>query len=77
MYEGKDYGLIIDYRGLLDKLDEAMEMYSGAGLENFDPKDLKGTLYDVISVIGTLRHYHTELVNIFHPCEKQKRHRRI
>ena len=38
----KDYGLIIDYRGLLEKLDRAMEMYSGAGLENFDPKDLKG-----------------------------------
>lgn len=71
LYEGKDYGLIIDYRGLLDKLDEAMEMYSGAGLENFDPKDLKGTLYDVISVIGTLRHYHTELVNIFIPVKNK------
>ncbi|MDI5789140.1 hypothetical protein PO124_14075 [Bacillus licheniformis] len=41
LYEGKDYGLIIDYRGLLDRLDEAMQMYSGAGLENFDPEDLK------------------------------------
>ncbi|SHJ48001.1 type I restriction endonuclease subunit R [Tepidibacter formicigenes] len=65
LYEGKDYGFIIDYRGLLDKLDKAMDMYSGAGLENFDPKDLKGALRDVISIIGTLRHYHTELVNMF------------
>lgn len=65
LYEGKDYGLIIDYRGLLEKLDEAMEMYSGAGLENFDPQDLKGALYDVISIIGSLRHYYTELVNLF------------
>jgi type I restriction enzyme R subunit len=65
LYEGKDFGFIIDYRGLLDKLDEAMEMYSGAGLENFDGKDLKGTIYDVISVVGTLRHYYTELCNIF------------
>lgn len=65
LYEGKDYGLIIDYRGLLQKLDEAMEMYSGAGLENFDPKDLKGALYDVISIIGSLRQYYTDLVNIF------------
>jgi len=71
LYEGKDYGLIIDYRGLLEKLDEAMEMYSGAGLENFDPKDLKGALYDVISIIGTLRHYHTELVNIFIPVKNK------
>ena len=65
LYEGKDYGIIIDYRGLLDKLDEAMEMYSGAGLENFDPEDLKGALYDVISIIGSLRSYYTELINIF------------
>ncbi len=65
IYEGKDYGLIIDYRGLLEKLDEAMEMYSGAGLENFDPGDLKGALYDVISVVGLLRQYYTDLINIF------------
>jgi type I restriction enzyme, R subunit len=71
LYEGKDFGLIIDYRGLLSKLDEAMEMYSGAGLEKFDPKDLKGALHDVISVIGTLRQYHTELVNIFIPVKNK------
>lgn len=65
LYEGKDYGIIIDYRGLLEKLDQAMNMYSGAGLENFDPDDLKGAIYDVISIIGTLRHYYTELLNIF------------
>lgn len=65
LYEGKDYGIIIDYRGLLDKLDEAMEMYSGAGLEKFDPEDLKGALYDVISIVGSLRSYYTELTNIF------------
>jgi len=65
LYEGKDFGLIIDYRGLLEKLDEAMEMYSGAGLENFDPEDLKGALYDVISIIGSLRQYYTDLKNMF------------
>lgn len=71
LYEGKDYGIIIDYRGLLDKLDEAMEMYSGAGLENFDPGDLKGVLHDVISIIGSLRHYYTELINIFIPIQNK------
>ncbi len=35
LYEGKDYGLIVDYRGLIEKLDTAMDMYSGAGLENW------------------------------------------
>lgn len=65
LYEGKDYGLIIDYRGLLEKLDEALEMYSGAGLENFDPNDLKGAIYDVISVIGQLRQTHSDLLQMF------------
>lgn len=67
LYEGKDYGLIIDYRGLLNKLDQAMQMYSGAGLENFDPKDLDGAIYDVISIIGSLRQYHSDLLQIFTP----------
>jgi type I restriction enzyme R subunit len=71
IYEGKDYGFIIDYRGLLERLDEAMEMYSGSGLENFDPEDLKGALYDVISIIGSLRQYYTELVNIFIPVKNK------
>ncbi|UYO21134.1 type I restriction endonuclease subunit R [Bacillus sp. 41-22] len=65
LYEGKDYGFIVDYRGLLDKLDQAMQMYSGAGLENFDPKDLEGAIHDVISVIGSLRQYHSDLLQIF------------
>lgn len=71
LYEGKDYGFIIDYRGLVDRLDEAMEMYSGAGLENFDPEDLKGALYDVLSIVGSLRSYYTELVNIFIPVKNK------
>ncbi|MED4405383.1 type I restriction endonuclease subunit R [Heyndrickxia coagulans] len=71
LYEGKDYGLIIDYRGLLDKLDEAMQMYSGAGLENFDPEDLKGAIYDVISIIGSLRQYYSDLWQIFAPIKNK------
>ena len=38
IYEGKDFGLIVDYRGLLQPLDEALQMYSGAGLEKYDGK---------------------------------------
>src|SRR5699024_9552335 len=72
LYEGKDYGLIIDYRGLLDKLDQAMQMYSGAGLENFDPKDLDGAIYDVISIIGSLRQYHSDLLQIFAPIKNKQ-----
>ena len=63
--EGKDYGLIVDYRGLIEKLDDAMEMYSGAGLENFDSSDLKGVIVDVISAVGSLREAYSNLESVF------------
>lgn len=63
--EGKDYGLIVDYRGLIDKLDDAMEIYSGAGLENFEQGDLKGVVVDVISAVGSLRETYSNLEAIF------------
>ena len=63
--EGKDYGLIVDYRGLIEKLNDAMEMYSGAGLENFDSGDLKGVIVDVISAVGSLREAYSNLESVF------------
>jgi type I restriction enzyme, R subunit len=71
LYEGKDYGLIIDYRGLIKQLDDAMQMYSGAGLENFDPTDLKGAIYDVISIVGSLRQHYSDLQQIFKPIKNK------
>lgn len=70
--EGKDRGLIIDFRGLLAELDAAMETYSGAGLENFDPKDLKGALYDSLTVIGELRGNHSNLVDMFKSIKNKR-----
>lgn len=67
LHEGKDYGLIVDYRGLIEKLDTAMDMYSGAGLENFDGGDLKGVVVDVMSAIGNLRSAYTQLIELFAP----------
>jgi len=65
LYEGKDFGLIVDYRGLIEELDSAMKTYSGAGLENFDGEDIAGALVDVISTIGFLKQAYTNLVAIF------------
>ncbi len=42
-----------------------MQMYSGAGLENFDPADLKGAIYDVISIVGSLRQHYSDLQQHF------------
>lgn len=63
--EGKEYGLIVDYRGLIQKLDAAMDMYSGAGLENFEGGDLKGVVVDVMDAVGQLRTAYTNLVDLF------------
>lgn len=65
LYDGKDYGLIVDYRGLIQKLDDAMNMYSGAGLENFEAGDLKGAIVDIISAVGNLRQSYTRLEDLF------------
>lgn len=65
LYEGKDYGLIVDYRGLLRPLDEALQVYSGSGLENYDGKDIEGALVDVVSISGKLREAYTHLLEIF------------
>ncbi len=40
-------------------------------LRTFDPKDLKGVLYDVISIIGSLRQYYTDLINLFIPVKNK------
>lgn len=65
LYEGKDYGLIVDYCGLIEKLDTAMDLYSGAGLENFDGGDLKGVVVDVMSSVAGLRETYTRLTELF------------
>ncbi|MCD8049903.1 MAG: type I restriction endonuclease subunit R [Clostridia bacterium] len=67
LYEGKDYGLIVDYRGLLKNLDTAMNMYSGAGLENFDGGDLSGIAVDVMEAVGKLRDAYSQLIELFEP----------
>ena len=63
--EGKEYGLIVDYRGLIQKLDAAMDMYSGAGLENFEGGDLKGVVVDILEAVGQLRSAYTNLLDLF------------
>lgn len=72
IYEGKDYGLIVDYRGLIDELDSAMETYSGSGLENYDSEDIQGALVNVISIIGSLREAYSQLLDIFKPIKNQR-----
>jgi len=45
LFEGKEFGYIIDYVGVLGKLDEALIHYSA--FEGFDEEDIKGTVQDI------------------------------
>jgi len=63
LYDGKDYGYIIDYRGLLGELDEALTSY--ASLSGFDPEDLTGAVMDVRSEIVKAKTYYTHLDGLF------------
>ena len=63
LYDGKDYGYIIDYRGLLGELDEALTSY--ASLSGFDPEDLTGAVIDVRSEIVKAKTYYTHLDGLF------------
>ncbi|MDE5763727.1 MAG: type I restriction endonuclease subunit R [Ruminococcus sp.] len=65
LHDGKDFGLIIDYRGLIDKLDDAMNMYSGAGLENYEGTDLSGAIVDVMTIVGELREAYSQICELF------------
>ena len=42
-----------------------MDMYSGAGLENFESGDLKGVVVDVLESLGQLRTAYTNLMDLF------------
>ena len=63
LYDGKDYGYIIDYRGLLGELDQALTSY--ASLSGFDPEDLTGAVIDVRSEIVKTKTYYTHLDGLF------------
>lgn len=61
--EGKDYGFVIDYEGIIGELDAAMHTYTE--LSEFEAEELVGTLYDIKQEIAKLPQYHSELVDIF------------
>lgn len=63
LYPGKDYGYIIDYFGNLENLDDALHTY--AGLEEYDPEELIGTLTNIAKEIEKLPQTHSELWDLF------------
>ena len=63
LYEGKDFGYILDYFGVLQELGKAMDVYGH--LPGFEAKDLEGTVQDVASEVASLPQKHSELWDVF------------
>jgi type I restriction enzyme R subunit len=61
--EGKDYGFIIDYYGVLGELDKALTTYSA--LSEYDEDDLAGALANVNEEIKKLPQKYADLWDIF------------
>ncbi|QOJ04356.1 MAG: type I restriction endonuclease subunit R [Planctomycetia bacterium] len=63
LHDGKDLGYILDYRGVLENLDKALDLYGH--LPDFDKDDLEGILTDVREIIATLPQTHSVLWDCF------------
>lgn len=70
IHEGKDFGFIIDYRGILGELDAALSSYSA--LAGFDEKDLEGTLSNVGEEVKTLPQKYSEVWDLFKDIKNKK-----
>ena len=63
--DGKDYGYIVDYRGLLGELDKALTMYQDAGLEEFKEEDIKSSVYYIDTEINNMFEAYEDLKGLF------------
>ena len=72
VFDGKDFGLIIDYRGIFTKLNKAIDLYADAesGMRNFDESDLKGMVYGTEDEKIKLRTAYAELRDMFAEHDK-------
>lgn len=63
IYPDKEFGYILDYYGVIENLDDALQLYSS--FEDFDEEDLEGTFTNISDEIKKLPQKHSELWDIF------------
>jgi type I restriction enzyme R subunit len=63
IYPDKEFGYIIDYYGVIENLDDALQLYSS--FEDFDDEDLEGTLTNISDELKKLPQKHSDLWDIF------------
>jgi type I restriction enzyme, R subunit len=70
IYADKEFGYIIDYYGVIENLDDALQLYSS--FEDFDADDLAGTLVNISDEIKKLPQKHSELWDIFKTVKNKR-----
>lgn len=65
VFEGKDHGLVIDYRGIFGEMTEAIELYNALEREGFDPEDVHGGLIDITEELAKLPTNHAAVWDHF------------
>jgi type I restriction enzyme, R subunit len=63
LHDGKEYGYVIDYRGILENLDHALDLYNK--LPEFNSADITSILKDVKTETDTLPQKHSALWDTF------------
>jgi type I restriction enzyme R subunit len=64
VYEGKDYGLVLDYYGVLGALGDALDLYTAFD-GKYDAEDLQDVLTDIRKAIADLSQRHAQVWDVF------------
>jgi type I restriction enzyme R subunit len=72
IYSGKEFGYIVDYRGVLGKLNEAMNTYDALGGFDAGDVDLTGAVTDTHAEVEKLPQRHSDLWAIFKEVPNRK-----
>lgn len=70
LYEGKEYGLILDYSGVIEELDEAIDFYGR--LADYDRADLAETVTYIADRVAELPQRHSSLWELFEAVKGTK-----
>ncbi len=71
LWDGKDYGLVVDYRGIFGALTDAIDTYAALEKEGFDRDDVEGSIIDVSKEIEQLKARHANVWEIFKEIENK------
>lgn len=70
IYPDKDYGYIIDYYGVIEELDDALQLYSS--FDEFDNEDMDMTLTNISEEIKKLPQKQSEVWDIFKSIQNKR-----